>query len=266
MAFKEDREPGSANDAAGSEHSPNDHHSNIIAAKAASVAAERTKKEAADRAAAEFKAEAAKNAQDLEVCRAEIITLKAQLGEAQQLANTSNAQGAQAKSTTETLQSNLTAKMNQLVAAKAEIETLTSNSSSLSNRMSALTASNEQLQLQLNRCATERDANAAERDRIASQHDYYSAELSRRVSELDNGDVTIRQITWGGRDLTNDGNVANKVKNRVRNGWGLPFSNDFFGCDPLQGSRKFPKVADLGDDDTEEDFIRLAEEEEAEDM
>jgi hypothetical protein len=242
MTFKEYREPGGANDEAPSELSPNDHHSNMIADKAANIAAEKAKKEAADRAAAGFKAKAAKDAQDLEACRAEIIALKAQLQEAQQLADISSAQSAQANSATEVLQINLTAKTNELVAAKAEIQTLTSNSSSLSNRVLALTASNEQLQLQLNRCTAERDANAAERDRIASKSDYYSAELNRRVSELDNGDITIREITWGGRDLTNDGNIVYKVKERVRNGWGLPFSNDFFGCDPQVGSRKFGVV------------------------
>lgn len=235
MAYKEYHEPGDANDAATSKSSPNDHHSNIDAAKAASFAAEKAKKEAADRAAAEFKTKAAKDAQDLVACRAEIITLKAQLQEAKQLADISSAQSAQAKSTTEALQSDLTAKTNELLAAKAELQTLTSHSSGLSQRVSALTASNEQLQSQLNRCAAERDQNAAQRD-------HYSAELNQRVAELDNGDVTIRQITWGGRDLSNDGNVVNRIKERVRHGWSLPLNNDLFGCDPQSGQRKYAVV------------------------
>lgn len=222
------RELGLANDAATTGFSPNDHQCNIIATKEAIVAAAKAKKEAANRAAAEFKTKAAKDAQDLEACRAEIITLESQLQEAQRIADINNTQTVQANSTADALQRDFTAKKNELLAAEAEIQRLNSDSSDLRNQVSRLTESNKQLQSQ-------RDRNANDRDR-------YSAELDRRVAELDNGDVTIREIKWGERELPKDGDVANKVKECVRNGRPLPFNNDFFICDPRPGERKFAVV------------------------
>lgn len=228
MACKTYRELGLANDAATTGFSPNDHQSNIIATKEASVAAAKAKKDAENRAAAEFKAKAANDAQDLEACRAEIISLKSRLREAQRTAAISSTQADQAKSTADVLQRDFTAKKNELLAAEAEIQRLTSQSSDLRNQVSGLTASNRELQSQ-------RDRNANDRDR-------YSAELARRVAELDNGDVTIREIKWGERDYSNDGNVVNRVKERVRNGSPLPFNNTFFGDDPRPGERKYAVV------------------------
>ncbi|KAF4945673.1 hypothetical protein FSARC_14388 [Fusarium sarcochroum] len=242
MAIQEYRDPSGPNDALASALGPNDHSSNLAAARAASVAAEKAKREAADKTASEFKAKAARDADDLATCRAEIVTLKAQLQEAQQLANTSKAQSSEARSTTEVLQHNLTTKSNELATARAEIENLKSNSSGLSNRVSELSSSKEQLQSQLNQRTAERDYNWSELNKRTSERDHNWSELQQRTSELDNGDVTVRQITWGGRDLTNDGNIARKVKERVRNGWGIPFSNDFFGCDPQPGTKKWGVV------------------------
>ncbi|KAH0174054.1 hypothetical protein KCU67_g974, partial [Aureobasidium melanogenum] len=229
---------GDANDLGASQYSPNDHDSNAKAAKEAIMAAAKAEKEAADRAAAEFKAKAAEDAQELEACRVEIRTLEGQLQEAQQLANTSSAENALASSSVHALQNELASKTNELNAAEAEMQNLTSDISNLQLQLSEMTASNDKLQSQLSQCIATCEDKDRELTRAVALRDQYANELRQRVSELDSEDVTIRQITWANRDLTGDQNIGSKVKERVRNGRGIPFSNDFFGCDPQPGARK----------------------------
>lgn len=68
-----------ANDATTLEPSPNDHYSNIAAAKAAKLAAEKAKKELADRLAAEAKKKAEQDAKDLETAKSDNANLKSRV-------------------------------------------------------------------------------------------------------------------------------------------------------------------------------------------
>ncbi|KAH6950979.1 hypothetical protein DER45DRAFT_544294 [Fusarium avenaceum] len=163
-----------------------------------------------------YNTKAAKDAEELAACKAEIIALKAQLSEAQNIANTSKTQSTEARSTT---------RSNDLAVPKPR------------QRMSK-----EQLQSQLNQRKTERDHNWSEVNNRTPERDCNWSELQKRTSELDNGDVTICQIVWEGRDLTDDSNVAWKVKERVRTSWSVPSSNDISNCDPQPGSRKSGEV------------------------
>lgn len=54
--------------------------------------------------------------------------------------------------------------------------------------------------------------------------------------------INVLSVEWGGRDVTEQGGVVNKVRERVRNGWNIQFNNDFFGCDPQPGARKYGVV------------------------
>jgi chromosome segregation ATPase len=294
MALEEFHAPGSANDSANPEVRSNDYESITMAARAATIAAEKFKKEKADKAAAEFKAKAAKDADDLEAGRAEkkrledqlqeaerhittssdkikmledqlqdakrhiaassderkrledqlqeaerLVTtsrdgnknLEDQLQKAEQLVTTTSAESALAKSMTDNLQLDLTTKTHELEAARTIITTLTDDSSNLNLRVSRLNEVIDQIKSDFHHCMDERDEHA---QNLA----YVREELSQRMSELDNRDVTVRKISWGGRDLTRDDGVCERVKSLVRNGCGIPFTNDFFGCDPQPGTRK----------------------------
>ncbi|CAG7557901.1 unnamed protein product [Fusarium equiseti] len=240
---------GASNDAAASALCPNDQQTNLLAAKIASVAAEKAKKEAEARAAAQFKAKAERDSLDLEECRAELIRLKAQLQEAQDAAKDSISASATAKSTIDSLQKDV----------------------------AALRTSRDELKSQLSQCISERDGRANELANMTRDRDHFSSELDRRTAELkektfdhlavlmerdsvldalkerdsdlkdrdlqlDGGGVTVRRIVWGPRDLTNDNNISQKVEHYVNNGWNIPFTNDFFGGDPDYGNRKYGSI------------------------
>lgn len=227
MTYKECK--AGANDATSAGHGPNDYQSNIAAARLAKLAAEKAKKEAADRAASEVHANAARNAQDLEACRAEIVTLKAQLQESQRLVETTRAE---AKSGRDALQADLDATSRKLANRESESQRLNEE---LSTAMRDKRELQSEMQSKLSSLSRELENTQVRMRDTLNQCERYA-------SQMDNGDVTVREIYWGGRDLTNDGNIVYKVKERVRNGWGIPLNNDFFGCDPQHGTRKSATV------------------------
>lgn len=100
MAFKEYQGPNYLNNTFTSNLRLNNHNSKLAAARAVTVVTEKAKRDAVDGAATEWKAKAAKDAEELAACKAEIIALKAQLSEAQNIANTSKTQSTEARSTT----------------------------------------------------------------------------------------------------------------------------------------------------------------------
>lgn len=216
MAIKDHLPGPSTNDARASDLSPNDHYSNIAAAKLAKLAAEKAKKEAADKLAAEAKRKADQDAKDLANCREQIASLTTQLQEAKRLVETT---GARERSTKDELEREARTRADELAKAKAEVQRLNTVTSSMVSDYHKLDGELDQVRATLQATTSERD--------------HYRHELNC------GDDIAVHRISWGGRDLTDNGNVVNRVRERVRNGWNIQYNNDFFDCDPQHGTRKY---------------------------
>ncbi|KAH8173564.1 hypothetical protein LIA77_07819 [Sarocladium implicatum] len=249
-------------------HFPNNHYSAIASAKAAVRAAEKAKKDAADRAAAEAAAKAKQDAEDLQATREKVTgledvvsNLNAKVKEQEAVLQAASSREGTAR---DAFDQDLRVKNQEIGELQSKVTGL---EASLATSQSEFKEENKKrtdwekwyyeeekkrkdwekwyYEEEKKRKDWEKWYYEEEKKRKDWEKWYYDEEKKRKDLEWEleqSEEVVVLRVVWGDRDLTGDGGVVSRVKEYVRNGWSISFGNDFFGCDPKWGTYKYGNV------------------------
>ncbi|KAK4197962.1 hypothetical protein QBC40DRAFT_332216 [Triangularia verruculosa] len=128
----------------------------------------------------------------------------------------------------------------------------------LEEQTAAATANSQRVaQLEAKVAETEREASAIEErysngmrelheevKNHAAAAESYLRQVDHLSQKLNSGsEVELLNVSYGGRQFLGDGGVEERVKSCIRDRRQLTVSNDFFGCDPRPGDRKYAYFA-----------------------